>query len=46
MATLLGKCNSKTNANDAFAKIAFNLALDYLPDSNFLYSDCCFFVRC
>lgn len=44
MATLLGKCNSETNTNDAFAKIAFNLALDYLPDSNFLYRDC--FVLC
>lgn len=42
MATLLGKCNCGTHTNDAFAKVAFNLALDYLPDSNFLYSDCCF----
>ena len=44
MATLLGKCSGETNTNDAFAKIAFNLALDYLPDSNFIYREC--YVLC
>lgn len=44
MATLLGKRSGETNTNDAFAKIAFNLALDYLPDSNFIYREC--YVLC
>lgn len=37
MATLLGKIGREHNRYDSCAKIAFNRALDYLPESNFVY---------
>lgn len=39
MATLLGKYGGAVSMYDTFAKIAFNRALDYLPDANFVYID-------
>lgn len=44
MATLLGKWTNEPYECDSFAKIAFNIALDYLPDSNFLYRN--YYVLC
>lgn len=37
MATLLGKSDSTARRFDDCAKIAFNRALDYLPNTNFVY---------
>lgn len=39
MATLLGKCGGAVSMYDTFAKIAFNRALGYLPNANFIYHD-------
>lgn len=37
MATLLGKNSCVVDMYDISAKVAFNRALGYLPDSNFIY---------
>lgn len=39
MATLLGKNSGVKDMYDISAKVAFNRALGYLPDSNFIYEN-------